>query len=54
MYCELCENDTEVTFKGVTEFILNNCDDQEAMDKINKMTFPFTSKFEVFTKNQLK
>lgn len=54
MFCQLCENENEVDFEGVVEFIIKNCEDQEKMDKINKMTFPFTSKFDVFTKNQLK
>ena len=35
----------KITLEDVLLFIASNSDNKEAMDKINKMTFPFTSKF---------
>ena len=35
----------EITIDDVIEFIIRNCDDREAMDKISKTSFPFTTKY---------
>lgn len=35
----------EITIDDVIEFIIKNCDDTELMDKINKTSFPFTTKY---------
>ena len=35
----------EKTLQDVIEFIIKNSDKTERMDKINKITFPFTSKY---------
>ena len=35
----------EITIDDVIEFIIKNCDDRELMDKINKTSFPFTTKY---------
>jgi len=36
---------TKITFEDVIEFIALNSDETEWMDKLNKLTFPFTSKY---------
>jgi len=33
------------TIEDVIEFIIKNSDNTERMDRINKITFPFTSKY---------
>ncbi len=35
----------EITIDDVIEFIIKNCDNTELMDKINKTSFPFTTKY---------
>ena len=35
----------EITLDDVIEFIIKNCDDRKAMDKISKTSFPFTTKY---------
>ena len=35
----------EITFNDVIEFIAKNSDNTLRMDKLNKLTFPFTSKY---------
>ena len=35
----------EITFTDVVEFIAVNSDQTARMDKLNKLTFPFTSKY---------
>lgn len=35
----------EITLDDVIEFIIRNCDDREAMDKISRTSFPFTTKY---------
>lgn len=35
----------EITIDDVIEFIIRNCDNREAMDKISKTSFPFTTKY---------
>jgi hypothetical protein len=35
----------EITIDDVIEFIIRNCDDREAMDKISRTSFPFTTKY---------
>lgn len=35
----------EITLDDVIEFIIKNCDDREAMDKISRTSFPFTTKY---------
>ena len=35
----------EITFTDVVEFIARNSDQTAWMDKLNKLTFPFTSKY---------
>lgn len=35
----------EITFEDVVEFVAKNSDETARMDKLNKMTFPFTSKY---------
>lgn len=35
----------EITFNDVVEFIAVNSDQTAWMDKLNKLTFPFTSKY---------
>jgi len=37
-----------MTLKEIMHWITENVDDVEAMDKINKMTFPFTTKYSNF------
>ena len=34
-----------ITLEDVIEFIIKNSEETEWMDKINNLTFPFTSKF---------
>lgn len=36
---------SRITFEEVVEFIALNSDETEWMDKLNKLTFPFTSKY---------
>ena len=36
----------EITFDDVMEFIIKNSDNRERMDKLNKITFPFTTSYE--------
>lgn len=40
----------EIKIEDVIEFIVKNSDNEERMDKINKVTFPFTSKYKNFAK----
>lgn len=40
----------EITIDDVIEFIIKNSDKTEWMDKINKVTFPFTTKYAEFSK----
>lgn len=40
----------KITIDDVIEFIIKNSDKTERMDKINKITFPFTSKYERFSR----
>lgn len=40
----------KITIDDVIEFIIKNSDKTEWMDKINKITFPFTSKYAEFSK----
>lgn len=35
----------EITFEDLVEFIARNSDNTLRMDKLNKLTFPFTSKY---------
>jgi len=35
----------EITIDDIIEFIIKHCDDIELMDKINKTSFPFTTKY---------
>lgn len=47
---------TEITFEDVVAFIIQNADNTEMMDKLNRMTFAFTSKFkkvEKYEKDEL-
>jgi hypothetical protein len=37
----------EITFTDVVEFIARNSDETFWMDKLNKLTFPFTSKYKL-------
>lgn len=39
----------EITLEDVMFFIIQNSENKEAMDKINKTTFPFTTKYEKFS-----
>lgn len=39
----------EITIEDVFLFIVQNSDNMELMDKINKATFPFTSKYEKYS-----
>ena len=39
-----------IKLEDVIEFIIKNSDKTEWMDKINKITFPFTSKYAEFSK----
>lgn len=39
------EKKTEITVEEVIDFIIKNSDNTKIIDKINKITFPFTSKF---------
>lgn len=39
-----------ITIDDVIEFIIKNSDKTERMDKINKITFPFTQKYADFSK----
>lgn len=36
----------EITFEDVIEFVIKNSDKRERMDKLNKITFPFTTSYE--------
>ena len=38
-------SEKEITLDDVIEFIIRNCDDRKAMDKISKISFPFTTKY---------
>ena len=40
----------KITIKEIIYFIVENSEDIELMDRINKITFPFTSKYKNFTK----
>ena len=40
----------KITIDDVIEFIVKNSENKEWMDKINKITFPFTTKYEEFSK----
>ena len=40
----------KITINDVIEFIIKNSEQTEWMDKINKVTFPFTSKYAEFSK----
>ena len=49
----------EITFTDVVEFIARNSDKTLRMDKLNKLTFPFTSKYTLqsgfaIPKNEMK
>lgn len=35
----------EITIDDVIEFIIKNCDNTELMDKISRVSFPFSSKY---------
>lgn len=35
----------EITIDDIIEFIIKHCDDTKLMDKINKTSFPFTTKY---------
>jgi hypothetical protein len=39
----------KMTVDDVIRWILARCDDEEAMNKINKLTFTFTSKYKKFS-----
>lgn len=39
----------KLTIEDVIEFIVKNSDKTERMDKINKITFPFTTKYAKFS-----
>lgn len=36
----------EIKFEDVIEFIIKNSENREQMDKINKISFPFTTSYE--------
>lgn len=36
----------EITFEDVIEFVIKNSENRERMDKLNKITFPFTTSYE--------
>lgn len=36
----------EIKFEDVIEFVIKNSDHRERMDKLNKITFPFTTSYE--------
>lgn len=38
-------NDKDLTWEVVKRWILSNSEDQGLMDNINKLTYPFTSKY---------
>ena len=40
----------KITIDDVIEFIVKNSDKTEWMDKLNKATFPFTSKYAEFSR----
>jgi len=40
----------KITIDDVIEFIVKNSDNTEWMDKLNKATFPFTSKYAEFSR----
>ncbi|MBO7713852.1 MAG: hypothetical protein J6S85_09810 [Methanobrevibacter sp.] len=42
----------KITLSDVIEFIVKNSENKERMDKINKITFPFTTKYASFSNNQ--
>lgn len=44
----------KITIDDVIEFIIKNSENRERMDKINKITFPFTSKYENFSSKKSK
>lgn len=41
----------EITIDDVIAFIIKHCDDRAMMDKINKTSFPFTTKY--LSKNEV-
>lgn len=44
----------KITIDDVIEFIIKNSEETERMDKINKITFPFTSKYERYINKKTK
>jgi hypothetical protein len=40
----------ELTIKDILIWIFEHKDDQDSMDSINKMTYPFTTRYERFSK----
>ena len=40
----------EINIEDILLFIVQNCDNTELMDKINKATLPFTTKYANYTK----
>ena len=36
----------KITFEDVVEFVIKNSDNRERMDKLNKITFPFTTSYD--------
>jgi hypothetical protein len=44
----------KINLKSILYWIMDNQDDTEAMDKINKSTFVFTSKYTDWKKTNLK
>lgn len=41
----------ELTIKDILIWIFEHKDDQDSMDSINKMTYPFTTRYERLSKN---
>ena len=40
-----------IILKDILYWIVDNCDDTDAMEKINKATFPFTSRYAKYAKS---
>lgn len=46
------EKDYQTTVAQIVDFIVRHSDDTQTMDKLNKITFPFTSKFMSYQKDK--
>ena len=43
-----------LTLKEILYWVIDNCEDKNAMDKINRATFPFTTKYKDWTEKRIE